>query len=116
MQGLSNSQLNILEACFPFGTNPTYIPVKCYVTRDKKLYELGIEYVETPSGNKVKCYDKERCICNLFLYDVYDDELKSYAIKEYKKNYLNVEKLYKYAEELGCYKIIKTIFEVLMCD
>ena len=34
-----------------------------YVSDD--IYELGIVEIETPNGNKVRAYDKERCICNI---------------------------------------------------
>lgn len=34
-----------------------------YVSDD--IYELGVVEVETPNGNKVRAYDKERCICDI---------------------------------------------------
>ena len=34
-----------------------------YVSDD--IYELGIVEIETPNGNKVRVYDKERCICDI---------------------------------------------------
>ena len=34
-----------------------------YVSDD--IYELGIVEIETPNGNKVRAYDKERCICDI---------------------------------------------------
>lgn len=34
-----------------------------YVSDD--IYELGVVVIETPNGNKVRAYDKERCICNI---------------------------------------------------
>ena len=34
-----------------------------YVSDD--VYELGIVEIETPNGNKVRVYDKERCICDI---------------------------------------------------
>ena len=34
-----------------------------YVSDD--IYEIGVVEVEAPSGNKVRAYDKERCICNI---------------------------------------------------
>ena len=34
-----------------------------YVSDD--IYELGVVEIETPNGNKVRAYDKERCICDI---------------------------------------------------
>lgn len=30
-----------------------------------EIYELGVVEIETPNGNKVRAYDKERCICDI---------------------------------------------------
>lgn len=113
---LTNRQLSEIDVAFPFGRNTTYYGFKSFVSRKDYVYNTGISEVLTPSGNLVKCYDKERCICNLFLYDVFDEEEKAFAILEYKRKYLNLEKLYEYAKILGCYEQIKNIFEVIIWD
>ena len=33
----------------------------------KKVWNLGITYIDTSLGNKVMLYDKERCICDLVM-------------------------------------------------
>ena len=35
---------------------------------DNDIYELGLTEVETPMGNKVKVYDIERCICDIYKF------------------------------------------------
>lgn len=113
---LSNRQLTEIDVAFPFGRNTTCYGLNSFISRKEIVYNTGITEVLTPSGNLVKCYDKERCICNLFMYNVFDEEEKAYAILEYKRKYLNLDKLYEYAKILGCYYQIKNIFEVIIWD
>ena len=113
---LTNRQLNEIDVAFPFGRNTTYYGLNSFISRKDSVYRTGITEVITHSGNLVKWYDKERCICNLFLYDVFDEEERAYAILEYKRKYLNLDKLYEYAKILGCYEQIKNIFEVIVWE
>lgn len=113
LNNLSNRQFTGYYVTFPYGTN---IPkIKNYIIEQtrKKTYDLGIEYIETPYGNKVRCYNKERCICDLFIND-YDFEDKIFAIIEYKNNYLDFDKLYNYADQLGILDKVKNVFEVIV--
>ena len=114
LNGLSNKQFPELEASIPYGT---HIPkIEGFIVRQSRSqnFSLGIAEIETPFGNKVRCYDKERCICDLFIRpDNYDYEDRVYAIKEYKNNYLNFDKLYEYAKILGVYEIVRSVFEVV---
>ena len=79
----------------------------------KANWNLGEELIETPYGNKVRCYDKERCICDLFIRDDYDDEDRVYALNEYANGYLDISKLYRYARILGVYEKVSNVFEVI---
>lgn len=58
-----------------------------YVSRCKdEIFALGITEVKTPSGNIVKAYDKERCICDIIKNkDKYDYEQVKKAVREYVK-------------------------------
>ena len=77
-------------------------------------FNLGISKIKTPFGNIVRAYDKERCICYLFLRsDYYDYEDRVYAINVYTKHYLNYKKLYSYAKKLNVYEEVKNVFEVI---
>ncbi len=72
-----------------------------YVNND--VYELGVIEVETPMGNKVRCYDKERCICDIIRSkNRMDIEHVKYSVREYiKRKDKDLFKLSKYAEKLG---------------
>lgn len=110
---LSNREYEKYEASVPYGKNLPKIEHYTIRQSRKSTFYLGIMEVLTPFGNKVKCYDKERCICDLFIRDDFDYEDRVYAINEYKKNYMNLKKLYDYAKELGVYDEIRNVFEVI---
>ena len=117
LQGLTQKHLEDYQVNFLYGKNVSNVKHLNYrVLRNKEIYELGKEFVKTPMGNFVPCYDKERSICNIFMMNFCDDEVKSYAIKEYKQKYLNIDKLYEYAKKLKVYDEIKNIFEILLWD
>ena len=70
---------------------------------DNDIYELGLTEVETPTSNKVKAYDIERCICDIIRSKKRMDlELVKYCIREYlKRKDKDLVKLSLYAEKLG---------------
>ena len=114
LNGLSNRQSPDYEASFPYGTSAPKIEGFRVRQSRKATFGLGITEVETPFGNRVKAYDKERCICDLFLRpNEYDAEERAYAIDEYRKHSLDLEKLYTYAKQLGVYGIVRGVFEAL---
>ena len=56
-----------------------------YVSDD--IYEMGITEVETPNGNKVRVYDKERCICDIIKSKGrMDPEQVKKSIKQYTQS------------------------------
>lgn len=114
LNDLSNKQSPIYEFTIPYGTFTPNIDNFNVKYSRKDTVDLGVVEIETQFGNKVKSYDKERCICDLFIRpDYYDYEDRVYAINEYKNNYLNFKKLYDYAEKLGVLKDVKNVFEVI---
>lgn len=72
-----------------------------YVSED--IYEIGIVEIETPSGNKVRAYDKERCICDIIRSKSrMDPEQVKKSIKQYtKRSDKNIAKLSDYAMRMG---------------
>lgn len=72
-----------------------------YVSDD--IYEIGIVEVETPSGNKVRAYDKERCICDIIRSKGRMDlEQVKKSIKQYiQSKDKNIAKLSDYARKMG---------------
>ena len=72
-----------------------------YVSDD--IYEMGIVEVETPNGNKVRAYDKERCICDIIKSKGrMDPEQVKKSVKQYMQSKdKNVVKLSDYAKRMG---------------
>ena len=83
-----------------------------YVNRD--IYELGLTQVDTPMGNKVKVYDKERCICDIIRSkNRMDSEFVKYSIREYiKRKDKDLIKISKYADKMGIKKEVMDFMEL----
>lgn len=111
---LSNKQFVNNEVTIPYGSSSPKI-ANCKVVVSRRAdFSVGITELDTPFGNKVRTYDKERCICDLFIRpDYYDYEDRVYAINEYKKSYLNIKKLYEHAKILKVYDEVRNVFEVI---
>lgn len=71
-----------------------------YVSDD--IYEIGVVEVETPSGNKVRAYDKERCICDIIRSKGrMDPEQVKKSVKQYiQSKDKNIAKLSDYAKRM----------------
>ena len=82
-----------------------------YVDRD--IYELGLIQIDTPMGNKVKAYDKERCICDIIRSkNRMDSEFVKHSIREYiKRKDKDLIKLSKYADKMGIKKEVMDFME-----
>lgn len=114
LNGLSSKQSVGMEITLPYGVNVPKIDGAKIIVSRKSNVRLGISVLETPFGNEVKSYDRERSICDLFLRtDHYDSEDMNYAIREYTRSYLDFEKLYAYAKHLNVYEKVKNVFEVI---
>ncbi len=112
LQGLSNRQFQGFEATFPHSSRiPSNTELVCHTTRTSN-YKLGIQQVKTPYGNEVPCYDTERCICDIFVYEDIEYEDKMFAINQYSKN-IDYDKLYAYAKKLKVYDRVHDVFEVV---
>ena len=75
-----------------------------YVSDD--VYELGIVEIETPNGNKVRAYDKERCICDIIRSKGrMDSEQVKKTIKQYMQSRdKDIAKLSEYSKNMGINK------------
>ncbi len=117
--GMSDRVPNHLDVTVPSGTNMSRIRKSLldlsvhYVRKD--LYEIGSAETVTPMGNKVRLYDKERCICDLIRSrkDI-DTQLYSEAIKKYFSDHPNTRKLLKYGKQFGIEDRIRIYLEVLL--
>lgn len=72
-----------------------------YVSKD--INSLGLTETTTPTGNNVKTYDIERCICDIIRSRKrMDIEHVKYSVKEYiKRKDKDLIKLSDYAEKMG---------------
>ena len=72
-----------------------------YVSDD--IYEMGVVEIETPNKNKVRVYDKERCICDIIRSKGrMDPEQVKKTIKQYiKSSDKDITKLSKYSKKMG---------------
>lgn len=81
----------------------------------KELLDLGKITVNSPYGNKIFVYDKERTICDcLKKRKKLDYDLVLSAIKQYAKEERDLQKLFDYAKLLGTTEIVRQYFEVLL--
>lgn len=100
---ISRAKLKIAALSF----KPYFIP--------KEHYELG-KTIATFNGVTLAVYDRERTICDCFKYRTrLDNETFNKAIHAYvaddKKNLSNLS---KYAKELGLFKKVNELMEVLL--
>ena len=81
-----------------------------YVSDD--IYELGIVEIETPNGNKVRAYDKERCICDIIRSKWrMDSEQVKKTIKQYMQSRdKDMAKLSEYSKKM---RINKKVMEMV---
>lgn len=75
-----------------------------YVSED--IYELGVVEIETPNRNKVRAYDKERCICDIIRSKGrMDSEQVKKTIKQYMQSRdKDIAKLSEYSKKMGINK------------
>lgn len=113
LNNMLNRSITKIEGNFPIDYNTNkIIGLKPNRVVDP-IYKTGISLVETPYGNKVKSYNKERCICNLFISSNYDTDEIKFAIDIFRKSKIDYEKLYTYAKALNVYDEVHNIFEVI---
>lgn len=117
LHNLTEREYSKICISVPTGYNATHlkannVQVK-YAPKDK--YGLGICSVPSTSGNMVRVYDKERCICDLITNrrrtEVQDFQA---AIKAYmSENSKKLSKLIEYAKKLGIRDELMKYVEVL---
>lgn len=104
---------------FPRGYNSYSInkeQIKCTHVSNGN-YQLGIIYIDTPFGNRVKCYDIERTLCDIVRGNKIDLQNVLHAMKMYANyKHKDITKLYKYAKRLKVEPKIRRYMEVLLND
>lgn len=119
-----NTALHILNL-----TNRTPHIIDITVPRDKKVrgnynihrvsenyYDIGIIEVESPSGNPVRIYNAERCICDMLRTEgEFDLELQNRVLDYYfHSKDKNLDLLLEYSKKFNIYEKANTIVEVMM--
>ena len=118
LHGMIDREYTDICITVPTGYNATHLKadnvrVK-YVSRD--IYEMGICDVPSSSGNKVKVYDKERCICELITnrgtveVQQFQTAMKDYMYGKDKK----LSRLIEYAERLGIRDEVMKYVEIMV--
>lgn len=118
LHGLIEREYTDICVTVPTGYNATHLKsvnvrVK-YAPRD--IYEMGVCNVVSSSGNMVKVYDKERCICELIM-NRNNVEVQNFqtAIKDYMHGKdKKLSRLVEYAERLGIRDEVMKYVEVLV--
>lgn len=118
LHGLSDRVPNTFHISVPQGYNASHIKKKNpqvnvhYVKSEN--FTMGITSVQTPLGNRVNIYDKERCICDIISErrnidkQIYVDAIKRYL----KESDIILGNLIKYSKVIGIEEDIRKYLEV----
>ena len=117
--GFSDRTPNVFHISVPQGYNAGHIKRKFsnikvhYVKKD--FFHLGVIKIKTPLGASVKCYNIERCICDIVLErKSIDKQIFVGAMTGYFSNKdKNIRNLIKYSRILGMEDEIRKYTEIL---
>lgn len=108
---------NRIDITVPKGYNAHRIKDKYRIHYiSKKYFDLGLIEITTPFGNKVKCYNLERTICDLVRSNkagLDTEQINKVIRNAFLKNQINSIILKEYAVKLKCNKKIQALTEVL---
>ena len=118
LHGLIDREYSHIYFTVPTGYNATHIKKKNKEVRyaNPEILDMGICEIPSSSGNLVKVYDKERCICDLIKdRKKYEIQLYQTAIKEYMSSKeKNLSRLIEYAVKLGVRDEVMMYVEVMV--
>ena len=91
-----------------------YPPIKVYYFTDK-YYKPGIDIIDTPSG-KIKIYDREKTIVDLFRYtNKLGEDTTIKSLQTYMRSKkTNITKLNKYAQLCGVDKKMEPFIKAIL--
>ena len=118
MHGLIDREYSHICFTVPTGYNATHIKKKNKEVHyaNPEILDMGTCEIPSSSGNLVKVYDKERCICDLIRdKEKIEMQLYSQALRDYFKSKPNNRKLLRYGKQFGIDDKIRTYMEVLSC-
>ena len=117
--GFSDRTPNVFHISVPQGYNAGHIKRKFsnikvhYVKKD--FFHLGVIKIKTPLGASVKCYNMERCVCDIVSErktidkQIFTDAITGYFNSKDK----NIRNLIKYSRILGMEDEIRKYTEIL---
>jgi hypothetical protein len=118
LHGLIDREYSHICFTVPTGYNATHIKKKNKEVRyaNPEILDMGICEIPSSSGNLVKVYDKERCICDLIKdRKKYEIQLYQTAIKDYMSSKeKNLSRLIEYAVKLGVRDEVMMYVEVMV--
>ena len=120
LHGLTDREYASVCVTVPQGYNASHLKENDFDVSVKyavsDIYNIGIDEIPSSSGNLVKVYDKERCICDLIMNrNKYEVQLFQTAIKEYMSlKDKQLSRLLVYADKLGIRDEVMKYVEVLV--
>ena len=118
LHGMTDREYSKVCLSVPTGYNATHIKVKSKDIRyvNMEIFELGVCEIASSSGNMVRAYNKERCICDLIKdRKKYEVQLFQTAMKEYMSSKeKNLTVLVEYAEKLDIRDEVMKYVEVMV--
>lgn len=115
---LTDRTPNVYCMTFPINynvTKPKEEKVKCTQCKPE-WYEIGIKEVQTPGGNIVQAYNKERTLCDILRSNSSADiQIISESFKRYTTDkQRNIPLLSEYAKRLKVEEKLRSYLEVLL--
>lgn len=106
------------QMTFPKGYNlssPKMEGIRCNTVK-QDFYNIGIEYMKSPSGNIVRAYSAERTLCDILrIKNHVDVQVVSEAFKRYiERKEKDIPLLSQYAHQFKVEKKMRTYLEVLL--
>lgn len=120
LHGLTNREYSSVCVTVPQGYNASHLKENDFDVTVKyaaqEFYKMGVCEIPSSSGNLVKVYDKERCICDLIMNrNKYEVQLFQTAIKEYMLSKdKQLSQLIIYADRMGIRDEVMRYVEVLV--
>lgn len=117
--GLSDRTPLQLMMTIPSGYNTTLLKDRNayrFFYCKSEIHAIGITTVQSPQGNDLRVYDKERTLCDCIKRKIcLDSDLVLSAVKQYmRENGTDFAQLLSYAETLKIRDIVRQYMEVLI--
>lgn len=115
---LSDENPNVLTMTVPSNWNTRLMKEKAlyeFYFYKEELWKIGQQQIQSPFGNLINVYDKERTLCDCITnIDVVGRDVVLNAIKEYMEDTgaRDINKLYQYAEEFNIKEKVRIYVEV----